>query len=117
MSSAEGVESLPLIAMRAEPDSGPDQDEEGVSPTESGHAGTDAAWAGGRATEPPATDPGKIIEKAAPLSAREWGRLQAEKSPPWSEERWQLFAAHFGVELHPKPGRVSRANEGRVDQD
>ncbi|MEV5136827.1 hypothetical protein AB0K71_13770 [Streptomyces syringium] len=33
------------------------------------------------------------------LSAREWGRLQASKAPPWGEERWKRVSIILGLEL------------------
>jgi hypothetical protein len=35
------------------------------------------------------------------ISAREWGRREAEKSPEWSEEKWRRIGAILGVIFIP----------------
>jgi hypothetical protein len=34
-----------------------------------------------------------------PVSAREWGRQQAQESPLWSEKKWRRVGAILGVEF------------------
>lgn len=44
-------------------------------------------------------DGGGHLNPKAPLSAREWGRRQAEQSPRWSDEKWQRVAAVLGASV------------------
>jgi len=48
------------------------------------------------------------IEKGAAnklesLSAREWGRRQAQASPAWTDEQWRCACALLGIDLTARP--------------
>ncbi|MFI6503488.1 hypothetical protein [Nonomuraea typhae] len=51
----------------------------------------------------PPTREGGHLNIDPPLSAREWGRQQADRSPRWSAEKWQRIAIALGVCVAPDP--------------
>ncbi|MGW5633243.1 hypothetical protein ACWEU6_38265, partial [Streptosporangium sandarakinum] len=48
-----------------------------------------------------------------PLSAREWGRRQAARSPRWTDEKWRRVATVFGVSVAETQHAGSRPDEVR----
>src|SRR5690606_29162995 len=45
----------------------------------------------------PPTNRGGHLNQPNELSAQEWGKQQAARSPRWSEEKWQRIATVLGV--------------------